>query len=122
MAGCFGVVAVISPVSSSAVLADAAAAEEPTAAQDAAEAILQIEGDIAYGQFLASECLTCHQESGATDGIPAIVGIAKDYFVLAVVEYQTNVRDSDVMRVQVASLGGEEIAALAAYLGTLDPK
>ncbi|MEN0001472.1 MAG: c-type cytochrome [Pseudomonadota bacterium] len=100
-------------------------ADEPDAeiaAQEAVAAILQIDGDTAYGQFLAGECITCHQETGKADGIPAIVGIEQDYFVRSVVEYQKNIRDNEVMRLHVQNLGNEEVAALAAYFATLDPQ
>ena len=93
--------------------------EPTTAVRQATAAILEIDGDTAYGQFLAGECITCHQETGRAEGIPAIVGIAQDYFVRSIVEYQTNVRQNEVMRLHVQNLGVEEIAALAAYFATL---
>ena len=98
-------------------------AGEPTVAIEGAVAtILQIEGDTDYGQYLAGECITCHQETGRADGIPAIIGISKDYFVRSVLEYQNNVRDNEVMRLHVKGLGDEEVAALAAYFATLEPQ
>ena len=93
-----------------------------TAVQEATAVILEIEGDTAYGQFLAGECITCHQETGRAEGIPAIVGVEQEYFVRSIVEYQTNVRDNEVMRLHVQNLGKEEVAALAAYFATLDPQ
>ena len=32
------------------------------------------DGDKALGQFLSSECVTCHQITGRYEGIPPIVG------------------------------------------------
>ena len=29
-------------------------------------------GDIEYGQYLGAECASCHQQSGASEGIPAL--------------------------------------------------
>ncbi|MCY0095617.1 c-type cytochrome [Hoeflea ulvae] len=87
-----------------------------------ADIVLQMEGDPDYGEYLAGECVTCHQASGHADGIPSIVGLPKDYFVRSLFEYVTNVRSNDVMKLRVANLGNEEIAALAAYFSSLEPQ
>ncbi|AKI00059.1 cytochrome c2 [Hoeflea sp. IMCC20628] len=87
-----------------------------------ADIVLQMEGDPDYGEYLAGECVTCHQASGHADGIPSIVGLPRDYFVLSLFEYVTNVRSNDVMKLRVANLGNEEIAALAAYFSSLEPQ
>ena len=87
-----------------------------------ADIVLQIEGDPEYGEYLAGECVTCHQASGHADGIPSIVGLPKDYFVKSLFEYRTNVRSNEVMKLRVANLANDEIAALAAYFSSLDPQ
>jgi len=87
-----------------------------------ADIVLQIEGDPEYGEYLAGECVTCHQASGHADGIPSIVGLPKDYFVRSLFEYRSNVRSNEVMKLRVANLNNEEIAALAAYFSSLDPQ
>ena len=87
-----------------------------------ADIVLQMEGDPEYGEYLAGECVTCHQASGHADGIPSIVGLPKDYFVTSLFEYVTNVRSNDVMKLRVANLSNEEIAALAAYFSSLEPQ
>lgn len=69
----------------------------------------------ALGQYLASECTSCHQLSGASSGIPAIVGWPRDQFVAVVKSYRAKERDNEVMRTIAARLTDEEIAALAAY-------
>jgi cytochrome c len=101
-------------------------ASDPTAAAapraDMATAVLEIEGDPDYGEYLASECVTCHQPSGRTEGIPSIVGWPKDAFVRALFEYKNNVRSHQVMRMITTNLGNEEIAALAAYFAQLSPQ
>lgn len=84
--------------------------------------VLQIEGDPEYGEYLAGECVTCHQTSGHADGIPSIVGLPKDYFVRSLFEYRTNVRSNEVMKLRVANLANDEIAALAAYFSSLEPQ
>ncbi|SOE08738.1 cytochrome c [Hoeflea halophila] len=101
-----------------------AAGEVSTSSQvrDLADAVLQMKGDPEYGEYLAGDCVTCHQASGKTAGIPPIVGLPKDYFVTALFEYSTGVRPNDVMKLRVANLSHEEIAALAAYFSSLDPQ
>lgn len=87
-----------------------------------ADIVLQMEGDPEYGEYLAGECVTCHQATGHADGIPSIVGLPKDYFVRSLFEYLSNVRSNDVMKLRVANLSNEEIAALATYFSSLDPQ
>lgn len=84
--------------------------------------VLKIDGDPDYGEYLAGECVTCHQATGHADGIPSIVGLPKDYFVRSLFEYRTNVRSNEVMKLRVANLTNDEIAALAAYFSSLDPQ
>lgn len=79
------------------------------------------EGDAEYGAFLAGECVTCHQESGAFDGIPPIVGWPTESFVLAMRQYRDGERENPVMRTIAGRYGEEELAALAAYFASLGP-
>ena len=91
---------------------------EPTAAPrdpDVDPAILAIEGDRDYGEYLASECITCHQASGADKGIPSITGWPKPDFVVVMHAYKNQHRPHPVMRMIAGDLSDEEIAALAAY-------
>lgn len=83
---------------------------------------MQINGDPEYGEYLSSECVTCHQVSGRADGIPSIIGWPKKPFIRALFEYKTNIRSHQVMQNMTVNLGNEEIAALAAYFETIDPK
>lgn len=90
----------------------------PTAAPrdpDVDPAILAIRGDPDYGAYLSSECLTCHQSSGADHGIPAITGWPIQDFVVAMQAYKAQARPHPVMRMIAGRLSDEEIAALAAY-------
>jgi cytochrome c len=89
-------------------------------ATEIGSAAMAIDGDKAYGEFLASECLTCHQPDGAADGIPGIVGWDRDSFIRILFEYKTNIRTHQVMQMVTTNLGDEEIAALAAYFESLD--
>jgi cytochrome c len=102
--------------------AKAAEAKPSDAPREFADAVLAIEGDKDFGQYLSGDCVTCHQPSGHADGIPSIVGLPKDYFVRALIEYKTNVRSNEVMKLRVVNLANEEIAALAAYFGSLEPQ
>lgn len=81
------------------------------------------EGDIALGEYLASECVTCHQASGRTiGGVPPIVGYAPPLFVDAMQAYKTKQRDNKVMQTFAGALSDDEIRALAAYFGSLRPQ
>ena len=97
-------------------------AAEPGPARSFTDIVLAMEGDPEYGEYLAGECVTCHQASGHADGIPSIVGLPRDYFVTALFEYKTNVRRNEVMKLRVSNLANEEIAALAAYFSGLEPQ
>ena len=78
-----------------------------------------LEGDPEYGEYIAGECVTCHQASGNEDGIPSITGWPKENFIHALVEYKTKLRANRVMQTVTSRLGDEELAALAAYFATL---
>ena len=76
-------------------------------------------GDSEYGQYLSGECVTCHKVSGEDDGIPSIIGWPKENFIDALYQYKTEARENPVMRTVTKRLGDEEMAALAAYFGSL---
>ena len=78
-------------------------------------------GDKAFGQYLSSECVTCHQASGRFDGIPSIGGWPEASFVEIMKQYRTKERPNPVMQTIAGKLTEEEIAALAAYFGSLKP-
>lgn len=82
--------------------------------------VLGIEGDIGYGEYLSSECTTCHQTNGANEGIPAIIGWETGDFVTAMHAYKTKHRDNPVMQMITGRLADDEIAALAAFFKSLD--
>ena len=96
---------------------------EPTAIAREVELppeILAIVGDIAYGEYLASECLTCHKRDGGDDGIPSIVKWHQEDFVVAMHAYKRKLRPHPVMQMMAGRLSDEEIAALAAYFETIE--
>lgn len=75
--------------------------------------------DLAYGEYLAGECVACHRV-GADGGIPPINSLPAPYFVEALKEYRDGERDHDLMRTVARSLGDTEMKALAAYFEKLD--
>jgi cytochrome c len=83
------------------------------------EEILSIVGDPAYGEYLASECQTCHRADNSNEGIPGINGWEIEDFVYALHEYKQKLRENPVMQMMAGSLGDEEIAALASYFASL---
>ncbi|WP_114966699.1 c-type cytochrome [Alkalilacustris brevis] len=87
---------------------------------DLPEEVLAIEGDREYGQFLASECTTCHQRGGAAQGIPSITNWPEERFVVAMHAYRQGLRPHDVMQSVARRLDDEQIAALASYFATID--
>lgn len=91
---------------------------DPGVALDAS--VLDIEGDPEYGEYLSSECTTCHQADGGDDGIPSIVRWGEDRFVTVMHAYKLGVREHPVMNMVAGRLGNEEIAALAAYFAALE--
>lgn len=83
-------------------------------------AILALDGDPDYGQYLSGECVTCHQLSGGDDGIPSIIGWFTDDFVAAMHAYKNGHRPNPVMQTVANRLSNEEIASLAVYFAALE--
>ena len=81
--------------------------------------ILAIEGNVEYGEYLSSTCVTCHQASGDSSGIPPIINWPANAFVTVLHAYKNKNRENAVMQQITSSLGNEEIAALAAYYESL---
>jgi cytochrome c len=81
---------------------------------------LALTGDPEFGEYLSTECTTCHRVDGEYDGIPVITGWYEEDFVLAMHAYKKNIRPHPVMQMMAGRLNDEEIAALAAYFGALE--
>lgn len=75
--------------------------------------------DLAYGEYLAGECVACHRVN-ADAAIPPINALPAPYFVEALREYQDGERDHDLMRSVARALGQAEMEALAAYFAQLE--
>ncbi len=96
---------------------------EPTARRTMPELspeILAIKGDSEFGEYLSSECTTCHQRDGTDQGIPSITQWPEEDFVVAMHAYKQKLRPHPVMQMMAGRLSDEEIAALAAYFATLE--
>ena len=77
--------------------------------------ILALQGDPEYGEYLSSECVSCHRIDGSDSGIPSIIHWPVDDFVIAMHAYKDKKRVHPVMRMMAGRLSAEEIAGLAAY-------
>ena len=96
---------------------------EPTATRTDPEPpaeLIALVGDVDYGEYLAGECLTCHQPDGEDKGIPSITGWPTEDFVRAMHAYKVKARPHPVMRMIAGSLADEEIAALAAFFEAVE--
>ena len=96
---------------------DVAASDEPDpdADPEVAADILAIVGDVEYGEYLASGCVSCHQADGSDQGLPSIVGWPAEAFVTVMHSYKIKHRENPVMQQIAGALSNDEIAALAAY-------
>ncbi|HIC81007.1 MAG TPA: cytochrome C, partial [Kiloniellaceae bacterium] len=96
---------------------------EPTlraAGPDLDPAVLALKGDPDYGEYLSSECTTCHLVDGSNQGIPSITNWPPENFVVAMHAYKQQLRPHPVMQMMAGRLSDEEIAALAAYFASLE--
>lgn len=91
----------------------------PTVSQ--AEDLLQ-NADIAYGEYLAGECVTCHSADGADKGIPSIIGLDAEGFAYIMHSYRDKELDNKAMQLVAGRLDDEQIASLAVYFSLLKAK
>ena len=78
--------------------------------------LLAMTGDAPYGEYLSSECASCHVSGQASaTGVPRIDNLPREAMMLALLQYRIGARDNQTMGAVARSLGDEEIAALAAY-------
>ncbi len=82
--------------------------------------ILALDGDREYGEYLSSECTTCHRRGTGDSGIPSIAQWPEEDFVIALHGYRSGRRTHPTMQMIAGRLSDEEIAALAAYYGSLE--
>jgi cytochrome c len=72
-------------------------------------------GDIEFGRYLASECLTCHRNAPAGGVIPNIFGVAEAKLVELIKAYRDQKLPNPVMQSVANRLKDDEIAALAHF-------
>ena len=77
-------------------------------------------GDIEYGEYLGSECAACHQQSGASEGIPSNQGMDAEVFVALMLAYRSKEMENPVMQMIAGRLNDEEIGSLALYFSGLE--
>ena len=77
-------------------------------------------GDIDYGQYLGAECSSCHHQSGANEGIPAIHGMDAEVFVALMLAYRAKDMENQVMQMIAGRLDDEQIGSLALYFSQLE--
>ena len=93
--------------------------EGTTGLAPAVQAIIEIEPDLAYGEYLSSECTTCHADT-AEGGIPVIESQPAEIFVTGLLDYRSGQRSHPVMEMIANRLTDAEVAALAAFFEGMD--
>ena len=68
-----------------------------------------------YGQYLSSQCSTCHRLDAYEGAIPPLGHLPRDYFIVAMREYKSGRRSNPAMVSVANALSDEEIEALAVY-------
>ena len=87
---------------------------------EVSDEILAIVGDIDYGEYLSSECTTCHHAQGLDEGNPSITGWPIESFVWALHSYKSGARNHPIMEMITQRLSNEEIASLAIFFESID--
>uniref|UniRef100_UPI00356B5273 c-type cytochrome n=1 Tax=Phaeovulum sp. TaxID=2934796 RepID=UPI00356B5273 len=91
-------------------------------AKDLRGAVAAGQGDRDWGEYLASECLTCHGlNAEANADIPPLARLAPMDFASALEEYRRHLRPDLGMRLVAAQLTPDEVAAIIAYFASLPP-
>ena len=78
--------------------------------------------DKELGEYLSSQCTTCHQLSGKSSGIPSIVGWEPATFIFVMTAYKKQELPNKAMQNVASTLSDEDIASLAAYFGSINPQ
>ena len=77
------------------------------------------EGDREYGEYLSSECVTCHQTADLEAKIPVIHGMDAEAFVDIMKAYRAGELENPTMITISKRLTDEDISAMAAYFASL---
>ncbi|MFK8077843.1 MAG: cytochrome c [Granulosicoccus sp.] len=79
--------------------------------------VLAVSNDVAYGEYLAGECASCHATTAVSgSNVPVIHGASSEHIAQALLEYRNGIRENSTMKNVASALGDEEIAALAHFL------
>ena len=76
--------------------------------------------DLEYGQYLSSQCGTCHSGQGTSTGIPSLTDYDAEGLMYLLKAYRSKELENAVMRSVAAQLDDEQIASLALYFSTLN--
>lgn len=68
-----------------------------------------------YGEYLSSECTTCHKLDGKASGIPSITGWDVEDFTHALQAYRDGSRENQAMQSVARRLNDGDIEALAVF-------
>jgi cytochrome c len=72
-------------------------------------------GDLEFGRYLATECVTCHRSVTPGGAIPNIFGMAEAKFTTLIKAYREKQLPNPVMQSVAGRLKDDEIDALAHY-------
>lgn len=75
--------------------------------------------DLAYGEYLAGECITCHRNGADDGGIPALRGRPAQDLIAALDDYRAGRRANVTMQNVARSLDHEQTEAVAAYFESI---
>lgn len=78
--------------------------------------------DLELGEYLSTECTTCHRPDAVNAGIPNIFGLPAVVFTQTMEQYRDGTRINKIMINVARSLADEEIASLAAYMELQKPQ
>ncbi|PCJ89152.1 MAG: hypothetical protein COA52_12485 [Hyphomicrobiales bacterium] len=81
--------------------------------------VMAADGDVEYGEYLSSECVSCHLLSGEEHGIPSIIGMDEASFLALMQSYRNKERENPTMQTIAGALDEEQLSALANYFSTL---
>ncbi len=74
--------------------------------------------DEEYGEYLSSQCVTCHQPS-SDNNIPSINGRDFEAMIFMLEAYKNKDLDNQVMQLVAGNLDDEQMASLALYFSKL---
>jgi len=83
--------------------------------------LLALQGDAEFGEYLASDCVSCHTSSAAQT-IPSLEGLPRDSFLHLMAASRQRALPNPIMQITAAKFSNDELAALAEWFATQPPK